>query len=611
MIFKKPYRSRSILSKYQNHLILLIMVMSGLKPILAQNDASGFVFSGIDYYSGRLVQGFGGAFSQSMSRRPNEDGQFNTTPSIYLGLSPQITLQFFDEVSWIRQNDFFLNEAVFSEKNFTSFAPGFRAQIRPLMGLQISTFLNVNNRKTLLNEQNLFDEQSQSVSRLKDSKYGLGLSYISQGGVFRLNRTPLLWMHYGDIKSPFMGSLFENSVLFPSKGQKMLSLTGDLARQDSKLTSSEIANTPTDTESRESSVNLVFRYGLTNDLALGLSVVPRHKSDTQNFDSNSSYAIEIAPRIDYATSRSSLHRLMFQYEYLENEQEPIDVGQSINSIVTKNFFRKGEVRYAFHQLWNVDAPTGDSFLANWNDDFGNRLPLHSLHFRMEMLVKNERYRNERQLDDIYSSSLEKNQALQFHVTTQYGLFDWLEIAWRTDVDRRWGKSDQNAQWNNRISWRNSFVLNFANYRYSKHLEHRFGWYDINSFNQLHGPLLSRDMFIGTVAVQPNYFAREWRSDGADYYDFMLPNQRVQTWFTEAQLRYGVLDNVELKISGVVNSPFVSTNLKERVLSDLKFSMAWQIWNSLRLKVDYFIERTDSPKFSDRKNIWKLNIVSLY
>ncbi len=594
----------------------IISLLILIHPTLwAQTDIADSTFSAPDFFITRMVEGFGGGFEQVLSQKQETDRQFNSTPFIYAGISDKVSLQLTNQISWIRRSEILLDGLTIDQKNFTNSTPGFRAQFRPLAGLHILAAANWNNKRALLNEYVFSEFRGETETEQQNRDASIQVDYFSQDGVVTLAADQRNWMYFGNSSLPFFESVFETPITFLTPGQTYLSFGGTFQQGDFSIFNTETLSSEIATRSRQSQFNFEALFGLRRNLVLGLSVHPDVERETQNENSDNQFSISLAPRVEFLSAKNTLHRFSFQYDYLRNEQQP--PGENIAStpgnstLLTTNFLKRWSFRYGFNRLWNTKPLTTSAFLANWNDDFGNRLPRGAIRLSAEILADVERITNDRQRDNLRTVSQEKNQSIHLQTTASYGLFDKLEIGWKTELNRRWGKRSEVALWNNRLFWRNALEISFANYRFEEKYRSRFGWQQVSNFNRLFGPLLYRGMFIGTVAVQPVYYSREWRGENARFFDYRLPNRRVETWFAEGRFRYGVLDNLELKAIVDISSPFVSINLRDRVLSNLQFAVSWQPWNSFRLEIEHRIEKTDSPNFEERENFWNLRIISLF
>jgi hypothetical protein len=257
------------------------------------------------------------------------------------------------------------------------------------------------------------------------------------------------------------------------------------------------------------------------------------------------------------------------------------------------------------------------------------LPAGGLHLRGELFVgggKNdqesvslsnqpsgEQYRDEYEF-----------RSVEAHVMAGYGAFDWLELAWKTQFEKNWQGSIRlsrnhepvpgfQERWGNTMTWQNTFVVNFANYRYNERLRYRFGWYMTSAFDQLYGALLLPGMIIGAISWQPNFlFAEPWSTNDLEYFSFRFPDQwSKRNWLLQTQLRIGLIGNLQLAAAGVFSHEGYSRQAPgSRVEDSIDATISWQPWSSVRLELFHHFDLEDGDGQA-RNDFWNFRLLTLF
>ncbi|MGH7452887.1 MAG: hypothetical protein ACRENG_16175, partial [bacterium] len=354
----------------------------------------------------------------------------------------------------------------------------------------------------------------------------MGGLYLSRHGTLTLKPAQIGWIYYGNTNSPFLQSLFSSPIRFLEKGQKMAAFSIDLTNSRAKLDNAaqyvfSATQYRAENEARTVPLYLNFLHGLKDNLMVGFVLETLRQTDSnesqttvdardfsRSDDLQSSidtWQWRVGPSVEFLSSDNALHRFVFHYKRLRWERNG-NGSRTTPDTVFKDIFDDTNVDkswsfgYAFHRFWNASPPSLQAYLADWNHDFGNRLPAGGFHFRGEFFLDGAK--NDREYVSLYDQSRIESEfrSMEAQLMTGYGAFNWLELAWKTQLERNWQGSIRvvrnhepvpgfEERWANTMTWQNTFVVNFANYRYAERLRSRFGWYATSAFDQLYGSLL--------------------------------------------------------------------------------------------------------------------------
>jgi hypothetical protein len=289
-----------------------------------------------------------------------------------------------------------------------------------------------------------------------------------------------------------------------------------------------------------------------------------------------------------------------------------------------NLDKRWSFGYAFHRFGNAPPPSLQAYLADWNHDFGNRLPAGGFHFRGEFFLSGAK--SDRESVSLYNQARIESEfrSMEAQLMAGYGVFDWLELAWKAQLERNWNgviRAVQNhdpvpgfqERWGNTMTWQNTFVMNFANYRYGERLRQRFGWYATSAFDQLYGSLLLPGMINGAISWQPNFlFAEPWSTNGLEYFNFRFPDQwSKRNWLLQTQLRVGLIANLQLAATGVFSREGYSRQAPDsRGEDSIDATISWQPWSSVRLVILRHFD-LEVSEGQIRNDVWNFRLLTLF
>jgi hypothetical protein len=618
---------------------------------LAQSDEDS-TFNAIDFFSGRIIPGFGGGFDQTSYDDRGGYQRFTTIPSLYGSISRKLGIQISHETEWPKDN---LLTQTRGDSTFTSVQrlEPFRSntsrmhlQWRPIPALRVfvsgERARSDQSRDEAIVRPGRFNSIYTVETEGSSKQFSLNGSYLSRQGKLTLKPPHLAWAYYGNLAIP--KGLFATDVQFLQQGQIMATYSSDLSsvhtnqisvRQDSFSTIERTIEYTNNGETRTLPITLNLLYGLENNMMLGVALaasdykqelISRTNEKTPGFSkidigssSRDNRSIGLGSYVDFLSSDRNFHRLKFS---LRKNREEIDV-LSINSgsVVYKNGYfsdrRSWNIGYAFHRLWNVTPPSLPAYLANWNNDFGNRLPAGGFHFRGEISLEGDNQRSENSNLNGQSTIENESRSMEVLFAPRFGVFDWLSLMWSTQLYRRWiraARSTQNGildpnfkdDWGNTQTWSNNFVAEFANYRYSERLRPHFGWYDMSAFNQLYGPLLLPGMVNATVTYQANSaYAETWITDHLDYLDFRFPDHwNKKSWRLNTRFRFGLIGNLQI----TAQRSFSGNSMSDSRDDNIDATVSWQPWPSVRLVINHTF---DADQNDFQRNFWNFKVLTLF
>ncbi len=623
------------------------------QSILAQSNEDS-TFDAIDFYSGKIVPGFGGGFDQTSYDDSNGRQRFITTPSLYGSVGQNWGIQISHKTEWPKDKVLTITRAdsaltivqrLEPVRTKTSFME-LQWQPAPALRFFASGALSRTDltQNQIIERTGIFTSTYAAKIENRNEQFRLSGLYLSNNGKLTLKPAQVGWIYYGNTTIPFLPSLFVTPIRFLQKGQTMASFAADMTNlHEDGVTVQQDNNRKSDQrrkiENRTLPLNLDLLYGLNDNLMLGLGVeaseeihdVEDKAAFTDPFLSRmvahrasiEAKQFRFGPHVDFLRSEKDLHRLTFDYKRLQQELNHLST--SLDSVVINsgqlNVDKSWSFGYAFHRFWNVPPPSLPAYLADWNNDFGNRLPAGGFHLKGEIFFGGGKRDIELMNLTDQSHTERESRSLAAHLSASVGISNWLEFAWKTQIERSWREvllikrsgssfTEINSGINN-ITWLNAIIVNFANYRYTERLRTRFGWYEMSAFDQLYGPLLLPGMLNAMVAYQPNQaFAEGWFSDHPDYLDFRFPDQwREETWSVETDLRVGLVGNLQVSAT----SMFSGNSRKSQATfaeNGIAATISWQPWPSVRLALTHHFE-TDDKDFDEQDKFWNLQVQTLF
>lgn len=625
---------------------MLLMLLPESSIGQSENDST---FDAIDYFSGRIIPGFGGGFDQTFFDDRDGRQRFITTPSLYGSLNSKLGIQISHTTEWPKDNmlTFVRADSAFIDvlkleptKTKTS---RMQIQWRPAPELQLvvssSLVSSEQNRHEEIELAGVFRGEYNSRDEADSEQLSLSAVYLNHNGQLALKPAQLGWLYYGNETHPILQSGFISPICFLEKGQTMLSFSGSLNNSHTEQTSMQKEDSPTrsssfKTDTETFPLNLSLLNCVNDNLTVGFELQAVDETGTSESasmgylsspeafrGSNHTKQVKLGPHLDFAGSEKFLHRIEFVYDKsrFTTNGSTISSDSTVQESDSFEFERTWSLGYALHHFGNVPPPSLPAYLANWNNDFGNRLPARGLHLRWEIFFRGEKAEMEYGYVDGQHQIKRDSRSMDTQFAANFGVSNWLELAWEAQLTRNWTRLSGNDSesglvfdlWRNSVILKNALLLSFANYRYSERLRHRFSWNEMSTFDQLYGTLLLPGMFNVTVAYEPNYlFTKSWVSEDIDYFDFHFPNRWTEKyWFLETKLRFGFTGNLQFAVTGKFSGKY-RRNILAPHDDGITGTVSWQPWSSVRLEASHFFETDDKPLY-ERDNIWNFRVLTLF
>ena len=552
--------------------------------------------NGIDYYSARMIKGFGFKLSQYLEEKIDGRQETETWPSLYVNVSPSIALDFFNRTT--------IKKIMPVEKyNFSTFPINtiihVQAQIKPFSGFQFFPFVEVSDTK------HAYDSELGSTLHFEDGsreyKYGVQGLYISDKGVVFPESPKLNWLYYIDTSLPCV-----------SQGQFMVSFSGLLntttytgisEKKSNSVYTSDVKKR-FDTDWLEYEIKTDMYYGLSRKMTVGLhSHMTFLKNELQNnleekikTDEQQISEMTVGPQFYIQISDHIFNKFSGHYSIVhQNEDFNSTLGFS-----NKKTTPLWDGEYNLYWLFNEQNVSVNKMLANYNTFFGNRLSpgafLLNFHFsRDSRWHKNKLFKivESRDLFESYYPEL-KCSSLLFELAAFYGLSDFIEIGlssqWSKEKSYKPEPGSSASAWFDKQTWQNLLNLNFANYTYDAGLENKYGWYSLSSFEKFENQLLLQPgMFKGFMSVA--FFPDIKADDLFSYIDYYNPNLfdvakpyvTNKKWTFSEELFIGLCKNIEFKQAGQYY--FYSSDSRNYLDKDWEHEMtfSWQPFKSLRFQ----------------------------
>jgi hypothetical protein len=598
-------------------------------------------FNGIDYYSGRMIKGFGFQFNQYIEEQIDGRQEFESVPSMYYHVTDKISFKLLNQTSIkkIRSDETF-NFQTDPVNNIIQF----RAQIRPTKGLQLFPCFEIVDRTYLYNLY--FGNDIHAKDEADMQKYGIEGMYISKNGIIKPDPQKVKWMHFLDEPVPFV-----------DKGQTLITFSSDF-EQDNYTGGTEIIN-PYSLNSEYQTKWNGFRaagkcvYGIAENLTGSIHArYNSFKSDlwnTNQVNENNAdqqiqkYAINF--NLNNIITKEIFNYITFGYTKLKEESNYQTVNIKKRNIKDAPAYH---FQYNFHWLRGSKDIELGKVLANYQHFFGNRLDRGTFHAWCNLFydseILNNKYRNIFETYPLYlmfNPDL-RSQISRFEIAVSYGLSDFIEIGIMSQVHKNSTYKPHPVTfkntWFERTAIENSLVIDFGSYLYSDNLKQRYGWTSLSSFNQYYAPILEHLMFKGKIGITNISYenADDYYCDVDVYYPFFIDDNIYaanKKWRLNTHLKCGLWNNIELQYSG--RFYFYSSDLRNYHDKDfdIDFTFIWQPWKSLRFEIYqnsskyvnnwntrfsywYFVPSSyevyiNKSVYNRTINSWNLRIVSLF
>ncbi len=601
--------------KKVRYLFVLLSTFTSQFSLAQEQAEDDSTFNALDYYSGRIAQGLGGGFEQQVSGKKFGVRGFASSPFAYGNIGSRISVRFSNNTSWSEFDDSLRALRGFDKNALQTNLVQLR--YRRAGGLMLEAQGNFSHSKV----SGAIDNGSKYDHERDTRAYGLAASYYSQGGRLRLTPRQLAFQYYA---FPRPAVEFQpHAFRFLTPGQFMLGVRSDYRKFHAET---QIVDVPNDYfssgEFDERSFilpELNFVYAWKEQITLALAAQSLHgKSesaqrvpDREQDYSNNTDQIIIAPKIYYFSAERILHRFSARWSALDSKGENVDhfAGNGTYKVANKFNSNSWSYDYTLHVLSAIAPPSLRAFLADWNDDFGNRLPPGVLHLALQASVSSFAYGNERTSQDMPVFIINDDETRTYSGAVQglYGLTNDIELnaQWNYFRSRqeRWNFEPSPARTlQKNEQWTGSFMLRFANYRFEERYQSRFGWEQLREYDRLYGPLLLRGMLSGFVAVTYSDYSSNTEED----FGAAFRNDHRQA---RVQARLGVLDNVELRATGQLEKlSEISKTAKQ-----YQIAVAWQPWNSIRFQARHSKNMPNplSSVYLPSDVLWSFQITSLF
>ncbi len=604
-------------------------------------------FNGIDYYSGRMISGIGFGINQFFEEKIDGGQELESNPFIYYNLSSKIALEVSNRISMKRINP---NDQIDYATNPINTTTTFRSQIKPLPGLQIFPYIELNNTEHVYNSHFWDDVNNRDEIRIQD--YGFNGLYITKNGIIKSNPFLLKWIYYSDDYIPLL-----------NQGQPMVKFSANYKHDLYKGRSEQFKNEiPGDENSlfdfhyktnwQTFFAEVQITHGFSDKLYGGLTsqyytFTSDLWNDYERTDNKANQKIEtfsIEPRIYYFFSENIFNRFSARFQNYEEQS---------NYNATFRFDNRQEnpvweFQYGFQWLINTDNPSLGKVLANNQNIFGNRLSQGAVSLNIDFshhseipTVKYSKIFETLFLHKFYNPEL-KIQSSKLNFSLKYGIIDFLEIGFTSKLlFEKSYKPDPGylvSNWSHKKTWQNWFSIDFGNYIYSSRFSQKYGWYNLSPFDQYYTPTLQAGMFNGNIK-----FCHVTQSKADDYFGYVKNYFPVfidindkfinnRKWMLSSDFSIGLWGNLAFKHTGLYY--FYSSKQRNYLDKDWdrELTLSWQPHHNLRFEIIhnssryvnnwesrfyYFINsiyRSTDYEFNiynKTVNTWKVRLINLF
>jgi len=577
-----------------------------------ENDST---FNSLDYYFGRIVLGLGGGFEQQVSGKKYGARGFASSPFVFSNIGSRMSVSFSNNTSWTEFDDSSRAQSGFDKNALQTNLIQFRYRLADELLLEAQSNFSHSERLDVL------DRGSEYGSENDTRAYRLAVSYYSQGGRVRLTPSQLAFQYYAFPRPAVEMATY--AVRFLTPGQFMLNVRGDYRRFRTETESADIPNGYfqsgkfQDRNFTLPELNFIYAWKRRMTFSLAVrAIIDESESTTrisgqeQSFR-NDAHQITLAPQLLYFSAENLLHHVSAQLAAHDSKSTSSDQYAGNGTYQVEGEFHSNIWRYDYslHLLSAISPPALSAFLADWNHDFGNRLPPGVLHLSLQASAAASRFENNRSSDNQLEFLINEETSRNYTGSAQghYGLTNGIELG--TQLAYNWRKDDRwdfepspRRRIQKQKQWLGNFTLRFANYRFAERYRARFGWEQLREYDRLYGPLLLRGMLSGSLAVVYSDYA----SDVNEAYDAGFGHD---SWQTQAQARWGICDNLELRTTGLLAKfSDISETSKQ-----FQIALAWQPWNSIRLQARRSENFPEYPAgiYIPNDVVWSFEIMSLF
>lgn len=599
--------------------LILIWLSVCLSPVPGQGGDAGLDtlyadgFNGLDYYSGRMIRGFGAHFDQYIEEKTEGRQTFESIPALYYYLNPHAAFRFSHNISLRKMGT---DEDLVYQTDPVSNTTFVEGQIRPVKGLQFFPSLEIWNRRSKYNSHFMGDRYEEDNQ--KRQNFALQGIFLSGSGVLRPVDASLKWMHYTETADPML-----------RHGQVMMNFHLQLlnSRKDgyARILSDDVSPLAVISGETENEYNtdIRIRYGVTDVINLWLNIENLFLDNTwQNLETDTRGGLEstdfqIISGVDWITGPDFFSRL--EAEYFIKDGRETSPEYNFRDMSGRRIAGK----YAIHWLPASSGPSRALFLANARGLFGNRLRGGKWGFSYALDLRTELFESRRDDDIDIPSRLTRHLKLndrmfRNELQIRYGISDHFETGFISHYEYGSMKDNSPAAGPdaaasdgldeplNRGEWENSFQLRFGSYTYNRMLESRYGWARLTSFDQYYDPILaplmvSAEVYAGHISIEKTNddFLRFLISeDLGALTNWILRPVNNNCWRYTAGLRLGLWRNWELNWHGewfVYSSGLRNAGDPEW---QMRWILNWQPWQSLRVA---FIH--DAQRYADSVFAW--------
>lgn len=627
------------------HKIVIAWLLCFCVSLFAAESDSLAAFNGIDYYSGRMVSGFGFSLNQLIQEKTGNQQTFETVPAFYYNGSSHfaVTVNNTTAVKKMESSD----ETVY-QSNPLSNQTRLDFQIRPVSTLQIFPYMEFFDSRLKYNEHFMGDWYKED--KIGHERYGIGGMWLSGGEMLSLTPEQLKWNHYlSDDGLPWLPAgrimVLLNAGVEKIKNQgfhKDLSEPTALLEKNAETTGQDIVadNTLLFGLSDRCLIALQSAYRDYHDDLMEQNVLTG--TDVESGLDKKSYHIN--PSLAYRLHRNFYTQWFARISDDQCESNNEEFGLRSEKTVNVSEFSTG---LSMHWFINTQAPDVNQYLANWDGLFGKRLPGGSWLISWQTSLTSEALHGTNEIIGIEGAYPDQDlefRALESELNIRIGLSDFVEISLRSEGQYQGIRNERDEltnQWMPELSeqsgdarrWMNSVGVAFASFKYSDQYEKQYNWRTLSHFDQYYGSRLRPLMFRGYVGLtHVTYRNRDavladlsLKEDITMYTDWTGGFIDNQTWTTETAFQLGLWGNIEFGYWGTFYE--YDSDLRNLMDTDwnVALSLSWQPWRSLRIQFSQEACRFAADVYMwpedrfydiyrvDQKTIraWNIRIMSLF
>jgi len=588
----------------------LVILALPLTSFSAELD-SAKVELGLDYLSGRIINGYGFDcdlnFHQENNESKNNIQEAWKHESRYFFITPSFV--YCKKNLLQTQARYRFQTSKYEDSGYREQYIIFSIRYRPLNSLEFDLQNLYNNNV----HQNDFDMSYESSAKINGSgnNMQLGFKFLSQQGRIAANKFINKWWYH----FPYANDDVPPSPLFLNSQQ--VNLNGSINYSYFRYERSMEKTVPDYHYSnyKHKSISMAAAYAFTEkfviDQKLSLSNSPSnstYQTSSRVYDHESQlYHIEVTKdnmnndshdylyqtTLSYAINDDLVNQIhVYRYEHIDKTYDIYETTRKSygGSYRSNSKSRSNLNRYSYILLYvqNTGELSTLKILSDYGNFYGHLLSRHGLKLMNSLSYTNNSNKIERVQIEIEPVSLisEKSDItaaiVNNELTMTYGLTDNCNLAYNFSISRSSFKQPYfTSLYMNNTNVKQSIGMIYFSYLFNEADENQMNWLTLTDFDYWKGPLLKKGMYNFKIDITPPRLQASSKSKNADlstlYFAQLHSDHAISMSISSA---VGLSDQVQFTINSFSES--VKSTRSSYIYFDLTSTLCWQITCAARL-----------------------------